>query len=366
MLRVFVENLIIEYTMPLSSDVAFMISILYYFIAAIRLWQFFMVVMVRYILVFYHTHLNAFDEKDIRRFIRIFVCIFSAIPALAESKTTLRYQFLSSHEYQYPYYMIRKRILSPILFIITFTALIFTQYRIEKFKKTVDSGQWSANLKTEEKCMDQMNFNIYRIELITAALTLLAKGIYYFSHLFGNDDLKLKLHRGALFDQALTLIFSFMFIYKNEKVRCFFKHRILSLLLCQCYAAADICYSQSNAADRTNIYAIYNPEDYPNLNFDKTKEEIVTQHHDNQFGPHETNEFSSVIFVTERGQKQEKKRALLSKDKENNMNHYDEPKPGCSHWSDNHDPYKNHNNKQMKRDIVLSSKNQSLPKMVSI
>ena len=356
------ENLIIEYyARPLPSDVAFMISFLYYFVAAIRLWQFLMVVMVRYILVFYHTYLNAFDEKDIRRFIRIFVCIFSAIPALVDSKITLRYHFLSSQEYQYPY-MIIKRILLPILFIITFISLIFTQYQIEKFKKTVDSGQWSANLKTDEKCMNQMNFNIYRIELITAALTLIAKGIYSFSHLFGNDDLKLKLHRGALLDQALTLIFSFMFIYKNEKVRCFFKYRILSLLLCQCYAA-DIC----NAAERTNIYAIYNPENYPNLNFDKTKEEIVTQHHDNQFGPHETNEFSSVIFVAERGQKQEKKRVLLSKDKENNMNHYDEPKPGCSHWSDNHDPYKNYNcNKQMKQDIVPSSKNQSLPNMVSI
>ena len=61
-----------------------------------------------------------------------------------------------------------------------------------------------------------------------------------------------------------------------------------------------------------------------------------------------------------------KYKALLIKDKENNMNHYDEPKPGCSHWSDNHDPYKNYNNKQMKHDIVPSSKNQSLPKMVSI
>ena len=59
--------------------------------------------------------------------------------------------------------------------------------------------------------------------------------------------------------------------------------------------------------------------------------------------------YHSLLDVTERGQKQEKNRASLSNDKENNMNQYDEPKPGCSHWSD---------------DILPGSKNQSQPKQV--
>ena len=137
-----------------------------------------------------------------------------------------------------------------------------------------------------------MNFNIYRIELITAALTLLTKGIYVFSYLFWHDDLYLKRRGGMVLDRTLVLIFSFVFIYKNEKVSRFFKHRILSQLLCQ--SSDDI--NKSSAAN-TNVYAIYNPNDYLNLNFDKTEEEFVIQHHDDkQLGP---DEFSSVIFVKE-------------------------------------------------------------------
>ena len=137
-----------------------------------------------------------------------------------------------------------------------------------------------------------MNVNIYRIELITAALTLLTKRIYVFSYLFWHDDLYLKRRGGMVLDQTLVLIFSFVFIYKNEKVNRFFKHQILSQLLCQ--SSDDI--NKSSAAN-TNVYAIYNPNDYLNLNFDKTEEEFVIQHHvDKQLGP---DEFSSVIFVKE-------------------------------------------------------------------
>ena len=104
------------------------------------------------------------------------------------------------------------------------------------------NGRSFANLETgqDKRCIIQMNVNIYRIELITAALTLLTKGIYVFSYLFWHDDLYLKRRGGMVLDQTLVLIFSFVFIYKNEKVSRFFKHRILSQLLCQSESFADI------------------------------------------------------------------------------------------------------------------------------
>ena len=132
-MRVFVESLIIDFARPLSDNVAFMISILFHFCAVIRVWQFFMVIVVRYMLVFYHTYVNAFDEKVTRRLIRIFVCTFSAIPALVESKNTLKY-VVFSNEYPDPDNVTRPKFLSA-LFTITFISLFITHYQIQKFKK---------------------------------------------------------------------------------------------------------------------------------------------------------------------------------------------------------------------------------------
>ena len=147
-----------------------------------------------------------------------------------------------------------------------------------------------------------MNFNVYRTELITAAFTFLAKALFNLLLLSfpPDDNLYLKILGETLLDQVLTLVFSLMFIFKNEKVYSFFKHQSLNLLLCQ--SSSDF-YIQSGNMANSNIYAIYNPklyetqEDY--LNF----EEIISQHNHNELGSHDDSNvygFSSVIFVDEK------------------------------------------------------------------
>ena len=94
-LRVFVSHLMLEFARQLEDVVALIATKLMIFFIAMRLWQFFSVIIVRYMLVFYHTYLNIFDEKVIRRIIRSFVCISSAtIALLDETKDNILYQIL--------------------------------------------------------------------------------------------------------------------------------------------------------------------------------------------------------------------------------------------------------------------------------
>ena len=72
-----------------------------------------------------------------------------------------------------------------------------------------------------------------------------------------------------------TIIVTLMFVFKNEKIYSFVKHRIQSQLLCR--SSEDI-HIHNN--DNCNIYAVYKPkyEVHDNLNCDKTEEEIYSQH----------------------------------------------------------------------------------------
>ena len=366
-LRVLVSFLILEFARQMEVAVAIVMTKLVIFFTAMRLWQFFSVIIVRYMLVFYHTYLNMFDEKVTRRIIRGFVCISSAtIAQLVEAKDTFVYTILVSGSLElgnidlFQYHL--------LLHIITFISLIVTQYKIEKFKKSVD-GQSFDNLAViqennrDGRCSNQMNFNVYRIELITAAFTFLAKALFNLLLLSfpPDDNLYLKILGETLSDQVLTLVFSLMFIFKNEKVYSFFKHQSLSLLLCQ--SSTDFHIQSGNTAN-SNIYAIYNPklyetqEDY--LNF----EEIISQHNHNELGSHDDSNvygFSSVIFVDEKKKLEinsanlQFEASVSSNDEENYRNHY-EPKPGCSHWSDDN-PY----HQKKKKYIASRSKPQSLP-----
>ena len=215
--------------------------------------------------------------------------------------------------------------------------LIISQYQIEKFKKAVDSRSFD-NLETiqvgqgAERCLNQMHFNPYRVEIMTGLSFGLIIFIFQSSLYFWHVDLYINRLRKTFLMQVLTIILVLMFIFKNDKIYSFIKHQILSQLLRQ--SSEDIYIHNS---DNSNVYAIYKPkyEVHDNLNCDKTEEEIVTQHDDIHLRPQNSNvhEFSSVIFVKEKGSdSQNIDRASLSINEEKIFSNYYEPFPGCSHW----------------------------------
>ena len=99
-LRVFIMALIVEFARPLSDDILFIITTLLRFFSGLRFLNTFTIIMVRYILVFYHTYLNIFDEKVTRRIIRCLVSILSAMIAACDSGNNhmLMYYFLKGEE----------------------------------------------------------------------------------------------------------------------------------------------------------------------------------------------------------------------------------------------------------------------------
>ena len=72
-LRVFIMAFFVEFARPLSDNILFIITTLLRFFSGLRFLNTFTIIMVRYILVFYHTYLNIFDEQVTRRIIIIFV-----------------------------------------------------------------------------------------------------------------------------------------------------------------------------------------------------------------------------------------------------------------------------------------------------
>ena len=335
-IRVFVMGLIVEFARPLEDDVAFFIVTLLHFFSVSRFWIVFSVIIVRYILVFYHTYLNIFDENVTRRIIRCFVCLFSIVIVLADSgNKNSKYYLLKGDE---SLDIKAVPIFITILGIIIAIVLIVTQYQIEKFKKAVDCQSFD-NLETIQKegqeaevCLNQMHLNPYRIEIITGLLLGLINGFFQLSLYLWDGNLYINSLRKTLLLQVSTIILILMVIFKNEKIYSFVKHRILSKLLC--LSSEDI-HIHNN--DNSNVYVLYKPkyEVHDNFNFDKTEEEIITEHDDNQLGPQKSNvhEFSSVIFVKEKGSDSENIGvASVSNNDEKTYSNYYESMPGCSHW----------------------------------
>ena len=343
-LRVFVMGLIVEFARPLDDDVSFFIMTLLHFFSVSRFWILFSVIIVRYMLVFYHTYLNIFDESITRRIIRYFVCILSAIIVLADSgnKNTKYYLLKGDESLDIKAVPIFITISSIIIAIV----LIITQYQIENFKKAVDSQSFN-NLETiqegqeSELCINHMHLNPYRIEIITGLILGLINGFFLLWLYLWHGNLYINSLRKTLLVQVSTITLFLMFIFKNAKIYSFVKHSILSKFFC-------FFDFHIHNSDNSKIYAIYKPEykAHDNFCFDRTEEDdINTQHNDNQHGHLESNdyEFSSVIFVKEYRKPEENNdtdsqnidQALTisrNEDEEDNWNN-NEVIPGCSHWS---------------------------------
>ena len=293
-LRVFIMALIVEFARPLSDDILFIITTLLRFFSGLRFLNTFTIIMVRYILVFYHTYLNIFDEKVTRRIIRCLVCILSAMIAAGDSGNNhmLMYYFLKGEETLFTKKSPKFMIMSISIIVIV---LIITQYQIEKFKKSVDSQSFD-NLETIQdsqvagRCINQMHFNPYRMEIITGFFLGLINVFFQLSLYLWHGNLYINYLRKTLLLQISTIILALMFIFKNKKIYSFMKHHTKSQLFCQ---SSDHFYNHNS--DDSKEHAIYKPqyEVHGNFNFNKTEEEIDAQHV-NQLGQLE---FSSVIFV---------------------------------------------------------------------
>ena len=132
----------------------------------------------------------------------------------------------------------------PFFIIIGFCGmiLIFTQYKIEKFNKSVDSQQQQLDVQVMEEAGDQeiQNFssdkyskNTYRIVLLIlfvfftsfALYILLTPWIHFYD---------VRLRQTSLRYLILHNVIPTIFIVRNDTLFCFMKIQILKILKCKC------------------------------------------------------------------------------------------------------------------------------------
>ena len=147
----------IEGVTHMNDNIALTLTFFHIMLKLARIWQFSMILMIRFFSVFYQNIMNSVDECFVRRLTRSFVGIISIISAL----------FINL-EYMVVYQEMTKESMSrhgpPMMLLISaivcVIVLIVTQYKIEMFKKSVDVRAKFDQLEENESNQESKRTNM--------------------------------------------------------------------------------------------------------------------------------------------------------------------------------------------------------------
>ena len=218
---------------PLNHKVVLLILFLNAMTVSAGIWQMSVILMMRYMSVFYQNLLNNVDDCVVVRVTRSFVIITSIMSAIMiDFENTYGYQLLTEKDSDYD-----NLAAIPILFaiFICMIILILTQYKIENFKKIVDSQTLfdqleASNHNQEFGCTKYKIINTNRIEVGVLSITVL---FVLFMPLWKSDS-KVKLLGKTLIVQFIsTIAIPIIFIVRNENMYSYFRCKIMKLLCCK-------------------------------------------------------------------------------------------------------------------------------------
>ena len=214
---------------PLNHKVVLLILFLNAMTVSAGIWQMSVILMMRYMSVFYQNLLNNVDDCVVVRVTRSFVIITSIMSAIMiDFENTYGYQLLTEKDSDYD-----NLAAIPILFaiFICMIILILTQYKIENFKKIVDSQTLfdqleASNHNQEFSCTKYKIINTNRIEVGVLSITVL---FVLFMPLWKSDS-KVKLLGKTLIVQFIsTIAIPIIFIVRNENMYSYFRCKIMKL-----------------------------------------------------------------------------------------------------------------------------------------
>ena len=203
---------------PLNHNLALFITLINAFVVIASVWQMSVLLVIRYMSVFYQNVMNNVDDCLIIKITRSFVGLTALISAIAmEFENIHGYQLLTGKESKddslFP--------VKPMIFslFICLIILILTQYQIEKFKKSVDS----------QAQFDQMETSTNRIEIGVLCISIL---IVLFMASWKTDSVnEILLLKKILIVQFInTNVIPIIFIVRNENMCSYFKCNIMKLL----------------------------------------------------------------------------------------------------------------------------------------
>ena len=196
--------------------------------------------------MFHETWLNYVDECSIKRSTRIFVGIVSLISILTgDPENTHLYLLLtnSPHFDMENDHLIRSMPLF-IVILILFTTSIIIHFRIEMFKKQVDSQSKVRENYQEGNCEYSMNTG--RIIICIGSILILIMVFYLFNCRTEIENLYLRRHESLALMQFFNLnVLPMILIVRNENMLHFFKNQIKSfslyIIMCPLFVMHVLC-----------------------------------------------------------------------------------------------------------------------------
>ena len=205
---------------PLNHNLALFIILMNAFVVIASVWQMSILLVIRYMSVFYQNFKNVMNNADdclIVRITRSFVGFTALITVISMNvEDTIGYHLLTGNESNDDLSHFKPLTFA---FFICLIILILTQYKIEKFKKSVDS----------QAQFDQMKISKNRIEIGVLCISIL---IVLFMSLWKTYSIN-KLLKKILIVQFINAnVIPIIFIVRNENMYSYFKRNSIMKFLC--------------------------------------------------------------------------------------------------------------------------------------
>ena len=221
-----VMMLIVQFTRPLSHSLAILFTIAAQFLKLIGICQLNMIFWMRYLYVFHYANLNIVDEKLMKRITRSCVAILSTILMLMSIGNVE-----DSHAYQHFTDGDSISVLNPVVAltaIISLVSVIIIQFKIEMFKKSVDTRQFDQLETGEDQFVNcqYLKLETYRIEVLILVSGILLMLSFWFVN--STEDLDIKFFQAILLEKFLFLSISLICIKRSEKMFSSCKNQIFA------------------------------------------------------------------------------------------------------------------------------------------
>ena len=218
-----VSDISVRFFAPLNHYTIITIMTFHFTVSIAALNQFSILMFIRYLYVFYPTHMN--NAHFAKNLARLFLVYVSFTTTILIDKKNLPFYYIASGKNIETFTI-------PIPFFITMGVcgiiLIFTQYKIEKFIQSVDSQQQEAQGEENQNSIDRYGNNTYRIALILLFLLFISAALIRY------QVYNLRLRVTVLKHTILHIVIPIIFIVRNDALFCFMKIQTLKLIKCKC------------------------------------------------------------------------------------------------------------------------------------
>ena len=227
----------IEYMPPFNHNIALTISFLTIMLLLAKIWQFSMILVIRYFSVFYQNIMNSVDENFVKRLVRSFVCIVSITLALiSDLENTIVYQTICiRHD---DALLLRPAQAPKMVFIsaiVCVIILIIMQYQIEMFKKSVDVQAKFDQLE-EDNNNQESNRTNYNKNTLRIVLGLYSVGLFFIILILGlvkntPEYIHLRIAH-CIITFINNIVIPVIFIVRNENLCNFCQCQIMKIFKC--------------------------------------------------------------------------------------------------------------------------------------